>query len=59
MKKEITEEMFTEVVGHSPENDDLERCNCEKEGEPGHYSCGWCTECNKPKFLCPCPLVIN
>ena len=47
----ITADKFKEATGLDPENDDLERCNCEKAGEPGHYCCGWC-EHNKPVFMC-------
>lgn len=35
-----------------PEHDDLERCNCKKTGEFGHFTCGICENCNKPRFFC-------
>lgn len=54
----ITAQDFTKMVGRDPEDDDLERCNCCKGGEPGHYSCGICRGCNLPRFMCPCPLNI-
>ena len=47
----ITEEKFREHVGRPPERDDLERCNCAKAGEPGHFGCGWC-EHKLPVFEC-------
>ena len=41
----ITAELFKQYVGREPEDDDLERCNCEKAGQAGHMMCGWnCTE---------------
>jgi len=43
---------FTEKVGRPPEQDDLERVNCEKAGERGHRNCGWCRACDTPRFMC-------
>ena len=61
----ITEEYFIEKVGSAyfferniSLHDDLERCNCELAGEVGHYSCGWCSECDLPRFMCG-HLIIN
>ena len=48
----ITREKFIECVGREPELDDLERCNCPKVGEPGHWSCGWCSISNLPRYEC-------
>lgn len=50
----ITLEKFIERVGREPEYDDLERCNCSQAGECLHHSCGWCDDCDMPKFLCEC-----
>ena len=50
----ITKEYFTDCVGREPELDDLERCNCDKVGEPGHETCGWCENCDLPLFICGC-----
>lgn len=47
----ITAEQFKAAVGRDPENDDLERSNCECGGEIGHYFCGWDEEANLPRFL--------
>lgn len=47
----ITAEMFKEATGFVPENDDLERCNCEYAGTSGHYQCGWNKALNKPVFM--------
>ena len=49
---------FFEATGSQPENDDLERSFCDKAGEIGHYQCGWCSDCNKPRFICG-HLLIN
>ena len=52
--EKITAEKFKERVGvdPDPENDDLARCNCEKAGTVGHFSCGWCKKCDLPVFIC-------
>ena len=49
----ITEEYFKEAVGSAPEQDDLDRCNCERAGKVGHFDCGWNTAHNKPNFMVP------
>ena len=48
----ITAEIFTFYVGRAPENDDLVRANCFHAGQLGHYGCGWCNLCMKPRFIC-------
>ena len=48
----ITAEQFEKAVGRPPENDDLDRCNCPNEGEFAHFACGWCKECQQPRFIC-------
>lgn len=48
----IDEEYFEKAMGRPPENDDLHRANCADAGKPGHRLCGWCTLCNKPRFVC-------
>lgn len=50
-KKEITAAMFEAATGDKPVNDDLERSNCDKAGEFGHFFCGWCEEENLPMFM--------
>jgi hypothetical protein len=50
----ITKKKFIEATGSEPRQDDLERCNCKKAGEVFHYSCGWCEEHDKPRFICGC-----
>jgi len=44
-------------TGYPPVDDDLERVNCNKAGEPGHFYCGWCLQCNLPRFKCGHPLI--
>lgn len=52
----ITALMFEMATGAPPQRDDLERCNCPSAGTPGHFTCGWCNDCNRPRFMCPHPL---
>jgi hypothetical protein len=53
----ITREEFVEAAGCQPEDDDLERVNCDKAGEIGHSCCGWNKELKMPQFLIgPLPL---
>ena len=47
----ITAEHFERVTGHAPEQDDLERSNCEHAGQIGHYMCGWDTKRDMPNFI--------
>lgn len=48
--KTISEAMFIACTGSEPQDDDLERCNCQKAGEFGHYFCGWNWEASRPRF---------
>lgn len=50
----ITKKKFKKATGHKPEQDDLERVNCEKQNTPGHYQCGWCVKHNQPQSWCGC-----
>jgi len=47
----ITELDFIKATGKVPENDDLERCNCPKAGQLGHWQCGWNLKENLPMFM--------
>jgi hypothetical protein len=50
----ITAELFKQYVGREPEDDDLERCNCEKAGQAGqagHMMCGWNSKENLPVYM--------
>lgn len=42
---------FKNATGLDPEKDDLERSNCERGGQEGHYGCGWNKTLNKPVFM--------
>lgn len=55
----ITSEKFEERVGSPPIQDDLERVNCEDAGKVGHHQCGWCKECDKPRFICAHLLFLD
>jgi hypothetical protein len=50
----ITKKKFKAAMGRKPSSDELERCNCALGGSISHWGCGWCEECNKPRFACPC-----
>jgi hypothetical protein len=52
----VTAKKFTAATGHKPEGDDLERCNCKRAGEMGHWSCGWDADANLPVFLTDRPM---
>ena len=47
----ITDEEFLKATGFPPEQDDLERSNCEHAGEMGHLMCGWDHSQNLPVFM--------
>jgi hypothetical protein len=48
----ITREQFRIAVGCYPGQEALERCNCELAGQIGHWFCGWCDDCDRPRFVC-------
>ena len=50
----MTREEFIMVVVCEPEQDDLERANCPLEGLPGHWQCGICSACKRPRIYCSC-----
>jgi len=47
----ITRSQFIAATGRSPDDDDLDRCNCPLAGKHGHAHCGWNYERNLPKFM--------
>jgi hypothetical protein len=49
--KPITAEFFRWETGRWPEHDDLERVNCDKGGQVGHFHCGWCKH-GRPMYEC-------
>lgn len=55
----MTEEEFWVKTGRKPVDDDLDRVNCEKVGEVGHFFCGWCWTCDRPRFECICNCYPN
>ena len=48
----ITAKEYFDATGMEPQDDDLERANCDKYPTIGHMGCGWCADCQKPFFLC-------
>jgi hypothetical protein len=42
---------FEAATGRRPEDDDLERVNCDKAGGASHRACGWNEEANLPRFM--------
>ena len=46
----LTEAEFEKHTGRKPENDDMERVNCQVCGTPGHNFCGWNHRVNKPYY---------
>lgn len=50
----ITLEKYISIMGSAPPYNELERCNCDRVGEPGHRYCGWCVGHNKPRAACGC-----
>ena len=49
---------FEKATGRKPDQDDLERVNCNQAGEIGHISCGWCHKCDGPCFQCLCGVEL-
>ena len=43
---------FLDNTGQEPEQDDLDRANCEEAGQLGHWGCGICIH-KQPVFMCP------
>jgi len=41
---------FKAATGFYPKDDDLERSNCPKAGQPNHTFCGWNASKNMPVF---------
>lgn len=52
----ITRAAFKKATGFLPEQDDLERCNCDKAGQLGHFMCGWDKARDLPNFWPKFPL---
>lgn len=45
---------FELLVGRPPQDDDLDRVNCELAGAIGHTMCGLCPTHAQPRFVCGC-----
>lgn len=58
-KEPITRARFRKATGFPPEQDDLERCNCDKVGQIGHFLCGWDFETERPRFWPKIPHTIG
>lgn len=41
---------FYKATGRYPKDDDMERVNCPKAGDPGHAYCGWDHDNEKPVY---------
>lgn len=54
-KKQRRIKIFIEMTGREPEQDDLDRTFCLEAGQDGHYYCGICEKCKKPRFICTHP----
>lgn len=52
--KPMTASEFEKKTERPPVNDDLDRVNCHLVGWPGHRGCGWCSDCDTPRFDCRC-----
>lgn len=48
----IDAQAFRLLLGRAPEGDELHRVNCEQAGMVGHFMCGWCEDCDSPRFVC-------
>src|SRR5688572_18281159 len=53
----MTAEQYEQKTGRAPDQDDLQRANCDRVGKVGHENCGWCEECDGPRFECVHPIV--
>lgn len=52
----IDAQQFKNATGRYPRADDLDRVNCQRVGNLGHYFCGWCGDCQMPRFICGHPV---
>jgi hypothetical protein len=55
----LTAEDFRNATGREAEDDDLDRVNCSKVGNDGHWMCGWCYKHNMPFFDDMACLIIR
>ncbi len=50
VKEPFTAADFEAATGRSPTQDDLDRVNCRKAGDPMHSMCGWNYKHDCPMF---------
>lgn len=50
----MTAERYEKLFRTSPGQDDLDRVNCTRVGEVGHWLCGVCPKHVLPRFVCGC-----
>lgn len=48
----VDAQQFKDATGRDPTMDELDRCNCARTGNIGHFWCGWCDDCQVPRFIC-------
>lgn len=48
----MTADEYNARFGEYPHFDDLHRVNCPLSGEVGHWMCGICEDCDKPRAKC-------
>jgi len=53
----LSAEEFEAMTGFAPRQDDLTRANCPRVGGIGHYTCGICSDHEKPRFVCGCIVI--
>lgn len=46
----IDADTYTAATGRPPQDDDLDRANCDRAGDLGHLACGWDTTRNIPGY---------
>lgn len=52
----IDAKRFRDATGREPIMDELDRVNCRRVGNLGHFFCGWCDNCQMPRFICGHPV---
>lgn len=46
----VDADTYTAATGRPPQDDDLDRANCDRAGDFGHITCGWDTTRNIPGY---------
>jgi hypothetical protein len=55
----ITAAEYLQRFGVAPEQDDLDRVNCDRAGAVGHSTCGVCPMHKHPRFMCPAQCLLD